>query len=70
MKYIAIWADSGYKCVPVENESEVILDAVTGLSASMTIKDSQIKALTERNEFLEDLIAELAVQAYSKTPNA
>lgn len=31
---------------------------------------SQIQALTERNEFLEDLIAELAVQAYSKSPSA
>lgn len=30
---------------------------------------SQIQALTERNEFLENLIAELAVQAYSKTPS-
>lgn len=34
------------------------------------VKNAQIQALTERNEFLEDLIAELAVQAYSKTPNA
>ncbi len=34
------------------------------------IKNAQIKALTERNEFLEDLIAELAVQAYSKSPSA
>lgn len=31
---------------------------------------SQIQALTERNEFLENLIAELAVQAYSKSPSA
>lgn len=31
---------------------------------------SKIQALTERNEFLENLIAELAVQAYSKSPNA
>ena len=30
---------------------------------------SQIQALTERNEFLEDLIAELAVQVYSTPPN-
>ena len=31
---------------------------------------SQSQALTERNEFLEDLIAELAIQAYSKSPSA
>lgn len=31
---------------------------------------SKIQALTERNEFLENLIAELAVQAYSKSPSA
>lgn len=31
---------------------------------------SQIQALTERNEFLEDLIAELAVQVYSTPPSA
>lgn len=31
---------------------------------------SQIQALTERNEFLENLIAELAVQAYSESPSA
>lgn len=31
---------------------------------------SRIQALTERNEFLENLIAELAVQAYSKSPSA
>lgn len=31
---------------------------------------SQIQALTERNEFLEDLIAELAVQVYTTPPSA
>ena len=31
---------------------------------------SQSKALTERNEFLEDLIAELAVQVYITPPSA
>lgn len=33
-------------------------------------KSSQIQALTERNEFLEDLIAELAVQVYATPPSA
>lgn len=36
----------------------------------LNVKDAQIQALTERNEFLEDLIAELAIQAYSKSPSA
>lgn len=40
------------------------------MAKAIEIKDSQIKALTERNEFLEDLIAELAVQAYSESPSA
>lgn len=39
-------------------------------SIALDEKNAQIQALTERNEFLEDLIAELAVQAYSKTSNA
>ena len=33
-------------------------------------KDAQIQALTERNEFLEDLVAELAVQVYTTPPSA
>lgn len=39
-------------------------------SIALDEKNAQIQALTERNEFLEDLIAELAVQAYSKSPSA
>lgn len=31
---------------------------------------SQIQALSSRNEFLEDLIAELAVQVYTTPPSA
>lgn len=46
---------------------EKVLGAMT---KAVDIKNAQIQALTERNEFLEDLIAELAVQAYSKTSNA
>ena len=36
----------------------------------LNVKNAQIQALTERNEFLEDLIAELAVQVYSTPPSA
>lgn len=46
---------------------EKVLGAMT---KAVDIKSAQIQALTERNEFLEDLIAELAVQAYSKASNA
>lgn len=46
---------------------EKVLGAMT---KAIEIKDSQIQALTERNEFLEDLIAELAVQVYSTPPSA
>lgn len=46
---------------------EKVLGAMT---KAVDIKNAQIQALTERNEFLEDLIAELAVQAYSKASNA
>lgn len=38
--------------------------------ASLLARSAQIQALTERNEFLEDLIAELAVQVYSTPPSA
>ena len=40
------------------------------MAGQLNVKDAQIQALTERNEFLEDLIAELAIQAYSKSPSA
>lgn len=43
---------------------------LNAMAKAIEIKDSQIQALTERNEFLEDLIAELAVQAYSESPSA
>lgn len=39
------------------------------MAEQLNVKDAQIQALTERNEFLEDLIAELAVQVYSTPPN-
>lgn len=45
-------------------------EVIRGLITSLNVKDSQIQALTERNEFLEDLIAELAVQVYSTPPSA
>lgn len=43
---------------------------LTSMAGQLNAKDAQIQALTERNEFLENLIAELAVQAYSKSPSA
>ena len=43
---------------------------LTSMAGQLNVKDAQIQALTERNEFLEDLVAELAVQAYSKSPSA
>lgn len=39
------------------------------MAEQLNVKDAKIQALTERNEFLEDLIAELAVQVYSTPPN-
>ena len=42
---------------------------VNAMLKAIEVKDAQIQALTERNEFLEDLIAELAVQVYSTPPN-
>lgn len=44
--------------------------AIALMASQLNVKNAQIQALTERNEFLEDLIAELAIQAYSKSPNA
>lgn len=43
---------------------------VNAMVKAIEVKDTQIQALTERNEFLEDLIAELAVQVYSTPPSA
>lgn len=45
---------------------EKVLGAMT---KAVDVKNAQIQALTERNEFLENLIAELAVQVYSTPPN-
>lgn len=44
--------------------------AVEDMQSENVVLTAKIQALTERNEFLEDLIAELAVQAYSKSPSA
>lgn len=43
---------------------------VKAMVKAVEVKDAQIQALTERNEFLEDLIAELAVQVYTTPPSA
>lgn len=49
-------------------ESDEIRAAI--FSSLTALHASQIQALTERNEFLEDLIAELAVQVYATPPSA
>lgn len=49
------------------NFQEKVMFSMVG---QLNVKDAQIQALTERNEFLEDLIAELAVQVYSTPPSA
>lgn len=70
MKKIQIDSDSGDKLVSVLNSSEEEQKKVqSAMIIDASVKSSQIQALTERNEFLEDLIAELAVQVYSTPPN-
>lgn len=59
-----------YGNASIQKELEFHVQAMALMSSQLDVKDAQIQALTERNEFLEDLIAELAVQAYSKSPNA
>lgn len=59
-----------YGNASIQKELEFHVQAMTLMSSQLDVKDAQIQALTERNEFLEDLIAELAVQAYSKSPSA
>lgn len=44
--------------------------AIALMAGQLNVKDAQIQALTERNEFLEDLIAELAIQVYTTPPSA
>lgn len=53
---------------PAVDDSVAVLRNNT--TAENEMLTAQIQALTERNEFLEDLIAELAVQAYSTPPSA
>lgn len=65
MKRMPIETNHGYESVDMENEYFFI----EKISSALSIKNSQIQALTERNEFLEDLIAELAVQVYTTPPN-
>lgn len=71
MKKMQIDSDSGDKLVsvltPGEEEQKKVQSAMI---VDASVKSSQIQALTERNEFLEDLIAELAVQVYSTPPSA
>lgn len=70
MKKIQIDSDSGDKLVSVLNSSEEEQKKVqSAMIVDASVKSSQIQALVERNEFLEDLIAELAVQVYSTPPN-
>lgn len=59
-----------YGNASMQKELEFHVQVMTLMSSQLDIKNAQIQALTERNEFLEDLIAELAVQAYSKSPSA
>ncbi len=59
-----------YENSSIQKELKFHVQAMTLMASQLNIKDSQIQALTERNEFLENLIAELAVQAYSKSPSA
>lgn len=54
----------------LKKELEIQSKIISMLNSDLGFKNSQIQALTERNEFLEDLIAELAVQVYSTPPNA
>lgn len=44
--------------------------AVESMQTENVVLTAKIQALTERNEFLEDLIAELAVQVYATPPSA
>lgn len=70
MKKIQIDSDSGDKLVSVLTSSEEEQKKVqSAMIVDASVKSSQIQALVERNEFLEDLIAELAVQVYSTPPN-
>lgn len=53
----------------LKKELEIQNKIISMLNLDLGFKNSQIQALTERNEFLEDLIADLAVQVYSTPPN-
>lgn len=67
MRTIPIIVDSEMVFVKHETEESIGVDAAL---SQLYAQGAQIQALTERNEFLENLIAELAVQAYSKSPSA
>lgn len=67
MRKIPIIVDGEMIFVEYKTEESVSVDAAL---SQLSVASAEIQALTERNEFLEDLIAELAVQAYSKTSNA
>lgn len=54
----------------LKKELEIQNKIISMLNSDLRFKTSQIQALTERNEFLEDLIAELAVQVYTTPPSA
>lgn len=64
LRYYATGTKDDPKVIPATDSN------VERLVAEQSVVDAQIQALTERNEFLEDLIAELAIQAYSKSPSA
>lgn len=59
-----------YENSSIQKELSFHVQAISLMASQLNVKDAQIQALTERNEFLEDLIAELAVQVYSTPPSA
>lgn len=70
-KYVNIGTtESPYLVEEISLEEAELRDSILECNKKLEIKEAKIQALTERNEFLEDLIAELAVQAYSKSPSA
>ena len=61
---IRVQKDGKFYNIPLlPSERKTLMDSIAEAN-------TQIQALTERNEFLEDLVAELAVQVYSTPPNA
>lgn len=67
MRFSTIIENGVPKTVNIKTPEEL---GAAQFSISLKEKNAQIQALTERNEFLEDLIAELAVQVYATPPSA